>query len=123
MFMKTVLICLSLALLTSGAFCPAVGQSRPGLNTLSFAVSGSCEMCKETIEESLDVKGVKKAIWDRQTGRLTVVYDSTRIGENELHRQVAASGYDTEKIRAEDKVYATLPDCCRYTRRTYPPKP
>lgn len=121
--MKTVFFSLAIPLLLCGEARPVKGQSRPGLHTLSFAVSGSCDMCKETIEESLDVKGVKKATWDLTTGRLTVVYDSTRIGENELHRQVAASGYDTEKVRADDKVYATLPDCCRYTRRTYPPKP
>lgn len=85
--------------------------------TISFQVSGNCEMCKETIESSLDVKGVKKAIWDQKLHLLTVTFNPGKISEDGLHDLVAASGYDTEKKNGNDKAYADLPECCHYERR------
>jgi mercuric ion binding protein len=88
--------------------------------TISFQVSGNCDMCKETIEKSVDVKGVKSAIWDAKTHLLTVKYSTAKVSEDKLHELIAESGYDTEKKKGNDKAYADLPDCCRYDRSKLP---
>ncbi|MHB1278579.1 MAG: heavy-metal-associated domain-containing protein [Bacteroidia bacterium] len=86
------------------------------LDTLRFEVKGNCEMCKERIESSLDVKGVKSAVWDVDTKIIVVVYDKTKITEEKIHSRIAAAGHDTDKQTAPDKVYNKLPGCCKYDR-------
>ena len=34
---------------------------------ISFIVSGKCDMCKERIENALDIKGIKFADWNEET--------------------------------------------------------
>jgi cation transport ATPase len=71
-------------------------------------------MCKARIEKVLDHKGIKKATWNSQTKQLDVVYNSGKITEQKIHELVASAGHDTEKVKAKDEVYATLPFCCLY---------
>jgi Cu(I)/Ag(I) efflux system membrane fusion protein len=35
---------------------------------------------------------------------------------NAIQKAIANAGHDTEKIKAEDKVYNTLPECCKYRK-------
>jgi periplasmic mercuric ion binding protein len=84
--------------------------------TLKFKVYGNCEMCKATIEKALDVKGVKAANWNTETKMIEVVYVPAKISEEKIHELIAASGYDTEKAKASDKVYGDLHSCCKYPR-------
>ena len=97
----------------------ANAQSRAD-TTIAFQVSGNCEMCKETIEKSVDVKGVKSAVWDEKTHLFTVKFNPGKVSEDKLHELIAESGYDTEKKKGNDKAYAGLPDCCRYERGRLP---
>ena len=80
----------------------------------NIKVYGNCAMCKKRIETALDTKGVKQAIWDTKTKELQVVYASSKITEQEIHQLVAAVGHDTDKVKANDEVYAELPFCCLY---------
>jgi len=80
----------------------------------SIKVYGNCVMCKGRIETALDTKGIKQAIWDPKTKELQVVYVSAKITEKEIHELVAAVGHDTDKVKANDEVYAELPFCCLY---------
>ena len=80
----------------------------------NIKVYGNCAMCKKRIETALDTKGVKQAIWDSKTKELQVVYVSSKISEQEIHQLVAAVGHDTDKVKANDEVYAELPFCCLY---------
>jgi hypothetical protein len=77
-------------------------------------VSGNCIMCKKRIESSLDHAGIKYASWDAKTKELDIAYNSRKISEDEIHGLVASAGHDTEKVKAKDEVYATLPFCCLY---------
>jgi periplasmic mercuric ion binding protein len=83
----------------------------------AFKVLGNCEMCKETIESSLKVDGIKMADWNKDTKMMNVVFDSTKITLDQIKKNVAAVGYDTENYRGDDKAYAGLPECCQYTRK------
>jgi copper chaperone CopZ len=109
--MKSKWIVLAFLIVFSFAFVPKNTNDEV---TTSFKVSGVCGMCKERIEESLYVTGVKSATWDKKTQMLTVSYKSKKITEQKLHQLVAEVGHDTEKMKANDKIYKALPDCCLY---------
>ncbi len=85
--------------------------------TASFKVYGNCGMCKKRIEKAALTDGVSTAMWNKDTKMLTVAYDSTRISNNQIQKNIAAVGHDTENMRAEDTVYDKLPGCCLYERK------
>lgn len=91
-------------------------QAKGETDTLRFEVKGNCDMCKERIEEALDVRGVKSADWNVETKMIVVVYDKKKIDEDKIHQLIADAGYDTPKVKAKDKVYEDLPGCCHYER-------
>ncbi len=82
--------------------------------TVSFAVEANCGQCKDRIENALDKKGVYKAIFNLDNKILTVTYDPRKLEEIQLHNMVAMVGHDTEKVKASNVVYESLPDCCKY---------
>lgn len=82
---------------------------------LSFGVRGNCGMCKKTIEKAAhSVEGVAKATWDKDQKKIEVSFDDTKTDAMAIHKAIAASGYDTEKVAGSDEAYINLPDCCQY---------
>jgi Cu(I)/Ag(I) efflux system membrane fusion protein len=82
----------------------------------SFGVSGNCEMCKERIETAAkSVKGVTGAEWDMKSKVLQLDIASGMDPDN-VHRAIANAGHDTDKIKADNKVYSELPECCLYRK-------
>ena len=86
--------------------------------TEQIKVYGNCSMCKKHIETSLKVDGVAKADWDKKTKILAVTYDSSKISNDQIQKNIAAVGYDTEKYKADDKAYSGLDECCQYERKS-----
>ena len=84
--------------------------------TEKIKVAGKCGMCKTRIEKAALVEGVTKASWDEATQLLTVTYNPAKIKNLDIQKKVAAVGHDTEKVKADDKTYASLPGCCKYKR-------
>ena len=82
--------------------------------TEAIKVSGNCDMCKTTIEKAAKITGVTKALWDKKTKVLTVVYNPDKVTSDDIQKKVAASGYDTPKFKAPDKAYNALHSCCKY---------
>ena len=87
-----------------------------GNTTEKFKVYGNCGMCKALIEKALLVKGVKYAYWEQKTEMATVKFNPEVVTLDELHKNVAAVGHDTDKVKADDKVYENLHSCCKYER-------
>jgi copper chaperone CopZ len=85
--------------------------------TETIKVLGECETCQATIEKASKVDGVSKANWDKSTKLLTLVYDPSKVKSDDIQKKIAAVGYDTEKYKADDKVYAKLNACCKYVRK------
>jgi copper chaperone CopZ len=86
--------------------------------SIEFKVSGNCGMCKNTIEPSLkDKPGIKSAVWNKDTKIMKVTYDPAKISEDQIHKNIANAGYDTEKVKASDKAYNSLHKCCQYKRK------
>jgi membrane fusion protein, copper/silver efflux system len=81
----------------------------------TFHVSGNCELCKGRIEEAArSVQGVSKAVWNMNKKDLEIYFDSKKTDIISIHKAVAKAGHDTDLIKAEDDVYKSLPECCRY---------
>jgi len=94
-----------------------ITEAANGVTTSTFKVWGNCEMCKETIEGSLKVAGVSKADWNVDTKIMTVSYDSSKISLDQIQKNIAGVGYDTEKYKGDDKAYHELAGCCQYERK------
>ena len=84
--------------------------------TDTFKVYGNCDMCKYRIEKTVK-RDVIKGEWNPETKMMTVTYDAGKISNDDLQKKIAAVGHDTEKFKAEDKVYKKLPGCCLYDRK------
>ncbi|MCH8332114.1 MAG: heavy-metal-associated domain-containing protein [Bacteroidetes bacterium] len=96
---------------------PALAQDadeKSKKTTTEFRVEGVCNMCKDRIEETALVKGVKFAEWDKTTKMLKVVFRSDKISEEEIHQKLADAGHKTSLKDITKESYESLPDCCRY---------
>jgi mercuric ion binding protein len=89
----------------------------PKLTTATIKVYGECGSCKHRIENVLKVNGVSSAKWDENTQVLSTIYDSKIIITDKIQQLVSAVGHDTEKFKASDNVYNSLPECCHYPRK------
>ena len=83
---------------------------------INFEVAGACDMCKSRIEESLDIKGIKFAEWDKESHNCKIIFDPRKISEDDIHSTIAEIGHDTDKVKTSDKKYNALHECCHYTR-------
>ena len=85
------------------------------MTDLSFGVRGNCGMCKNTIEKAANgVEGVASANWDVDKKKIDVSFDDTKTDAMAIHKAIAASGYDTEKVAGNEEAYKNLPGCCQY---------
>ena len=85
------------------------------MTDVSFGVRGNCGMCKNTIEKAANgVEGVASANWDVDKKKIDVSFDDTKTDAMAIHKAIAASGYDTEKVAGDEEAYDGLPGCCKY---------
>lgn len=110
---KSIVLFLSLLILS---FINITAQEEVAKVTTEFKVFGNCGMCEKRIEKALMVDGVESADWDKETKMATVVYIKGKVSEDQLHKNVAEVGHDTEKYKASDEVYTKLPNCCKFDR-------
>lgn len=92
-------------------------ETTTGIVTSTFKVWGNCEMCQETIEGSVNVPGVVKSSWNKDTKIISVSYDEKKITLDQIEKKIAAAGYDNEKYKGDDAAYKALPECCQYDRK------
>jgi mercuric ion binding protein len=85
--------------------------------TEKIKVYGNCAICKKNIETAAKTDGVSAASWNKKLKILTVSFDPARIGTDQIQRNIAARGYDTEKYKGDDKAYNELDPCCQYDRK------
>jgi hypothetical protein len=84
------------------------------VKTISIHVDGICGMCKERIENALDVNGVKYANWDEESHDCEIAYRTDKLTEADLHKLLNDVGHDTDKSKASDKAYESVHECCKY---------
>ena len=81
----------------------------------SFGVRGNCGMCKRTIEKAVNnIEGIANVIWDKNKKKIDVSFNKAKTNEMAIHKAIAASGYDTDKVLGNEEAYKGLPGCCKY---------
>ena len=81
----------------------------------SFGVRGNCGMCKRTIEKAANsVEGVANANWDKNKKKIEISFDKDKTNVMAIHKAIAVSGYDTDKVLGSEEAYNGLPGCCKY---------
>ena len=91
------------------------GEVSAGHEHAMLTVQGLCGMCKERIEKTaMGVKGVSSASWDASTKQLHLHFDAGQTDLDRISQAIAKAGHDTDKHKAEQKVYDALPGCCKY---------
>tara|TARA_R110000787_G_scaffold96415_7_gene199835 strand:- start:3141 stop:3497 length:357 start_codon:yes stop_codon:yes gene_type:complete len=81
----------------------------------TIEVDGVCLMCKDRIEKaSIKTKGVKSAVWNVETHKLSLIYDERKTDLNKIQEGIAAVGHDTNEIIATDEAYDSVHPCCKY---------
>ena len=114
--MKTIKLFALLLCATVFSFGANAETKPAATKTETIKVAGKCGMCESRIEKAAKVDGVSKAKWDSKTQLLTVTYAPTKITSEKIQEKIAAVGHDTQKVKATDKAYASLPGCCQYKR-------
>lgn len=105
---------LSMLIILSASFS-ALAQE---VKTEKFKVYGNCGMCESRIEKAaLDINGLTKADWDKDTKMLEVSFDESKVKVVDIHKAIAKVGHDTEKEKASIEVYNALAGCCKYKRQ------
>ena len=90
-------------------------ESQKKIVASQFRVEGNCEMCKKTIEKAaLSVRGVKMAIWEIPSNKLSLLYNRRRVDVKNIHNAIARSGYGTTEVKTKEEDYNKLPMCCQY---------
>ena len=115
--MKNIKMMIALLLMLSITANVYAKKVKEIVTTDTIKVSGNCDMCKATIEEALNIKGVKKAEWNKDTKILIVSYYASKINNETIQHKVADAGYDTEKFKANVAAYDKLHACCKYERK------
>ncbi|MCB9235673.1 MAG: metal transporter [Bacteroidia bacterium] len=82
--------------------------------TKEFSVKGNCKMCKVRIENAAYIKGVKSAVWDQETHKITVIYRADKVTLEQIQSAIASKGHATETQKAVPEAYQNLPKCCQY---------
>lgn len=115
---KIILVSMLVFFVGTAVYGQKADHSKPANDkTATIKVWGNCDMCKARIEKAAKVDGVDKAVWDKNTKMLTLVYNPAKVNSDDVQKKIAAVGHDTEKYYADAKAYNNLPACCKYDRR------
>ena len=90
-------------------------QKSSSVVTETLKVSGVCGMCKRRIEKATyGEKGVQSAQWNAKNQLLTITFESSKTTKDAIAKRIMAAGHDVASVKAADKAYAKLPECCKY---------
>lgn len=81
----------------------------------TFTVSGKCEQCKNRIESAAkSVNAVSSAKWDQEKQMIHLQFNPQKTSVDAISKAIVKVGHDTNKYKANKKVYDNLPECCKY---------
>jgi copper chaperone CopZ len=107
--MKKVLLASILLLFTNAINAQDITKAE-----IKIKSSATCSMCKTTIEKYLSFeKGIKKSSLDVDSKILTVIYNPQKTTPEKIRLAVSKSGYDADEVKANEKAYNNLDDCCK----------
>lgn len=92
-------------------------KNATGKQLKQLLVYGNCSECKTRIENAAKSAGANSAFWDIKTKVLSVTYDASSTSLEDISKQIAFVGHDTENDTSDEKAYHKLPKCCQYPRK------
>lgn len=95
---------------------PSLPAQIKNAKTEVVKVYGSCGMCKTKIEKAGNIKNTVLVVWNQETQKATLTYDTTKTTTDEILKRIALVGYDSDQFLAPDEVYNNLHGCCQYER-------
>jgi hypothetical protein len=107
-FLMTILLLLK--------FSQLPAQKIRNANKVIVGVLGNCGTCKKIIEKAAFKKRTSMAVWDMNKKVAILTFDSTKINQDEILKNIALAGYDNEHYIAPDNSYNDLDGCCRYRK-------
>lgn len=82
--------------------------------TVRIKTSAICDDCKNRIEHDLSfLKGVKSSNVDLGTKEVTVIYNAEKTDPDKIRIAITKVGYDADTLKAAEKAFNKLPECCR----------
>ena len=120
--LKLFIVSLFVVMFGATAYAQTLDHTKMNMNmatskTVTFKVWGNCiESCKTRIEKAVKDDGATNAEWNSKTQILAVTFDPAKTSVDAMSKKLAAAGHDTEKYKADDKVYNSLDACCKYPR-------
>ncbi len=96
------------------SFCSATLFAQTKTDTVK--VWGNCDDCKDRIEKAAKKGGAVSADWNLDNYMLVINYNADKTSALDIEKSIAAIGYDTQDVKADDAVYKKLPECCQYKR-------
>lgn len=83
-------------------------------DTVRVMTTAVCDMCKERIEHDLSFeKGIKSSNLDLKSKMVTVVYNPKKTNVQKIREAITRVGYDADSLKANEKSYDKLPECCK----------
>jgi periplasmic mercuric ion binding protein len=111
--MKSMIRIFTIAILLMVFSSPSYSQRR-NVSEVEIKTSAQCPMCKESIERTLTFeRGVRHALLDMETKKVTVRYNSRRTDPDILRNAITGLGYDADQKEGDPEAYAELPGCCK----------
>ncbi|NQW77012.1 MAG: DUF3347 domain-containing protein [Cytophagales bacterium] len=111
--MKSIKLLMAMALMLSISTCFAEIKNA---KEETVHIYGNCSICKSAIESAANVKDVVQVEWNKDTKMAVLTYDEKQTNQDEILKRIGLAGYDSDKFRAPDNVYAKLETCCQYER-------
>ena len=104
----------TLSIITVLFFAFTVSSQAQGLKFVKIKTSAQTELCKMTIENSLeDETGINAAVLDLETKILTVKYSDKKTDYDKISDAIVNLGYDADDKKADKNAYSKLPDECK----------
>lgn len=94
-----------------------VAQEMSDEQHAEFYVGGSCDMCTDRIEKTVNgIEGVTQASYSLEDQKLHLHFAANKTNLDAIGQALAAVGHDTDNHKADDAVYEALPGCCHYRK-------
>ena len=112
--MKKSLIILAISLIINGLAFSQKQETQPTIAEVKIKTTAICTQCKQRIERDLAFeKGVVSSNLDVKTKIVTVIYKSKKTDVEKIKTAISKIGYGADDIKADEKAYNKLPECCQ----------
>jgi periplasmic mercuric ion binding protein len=84
------------------------------ISEVKFKTTAICGQCKKRIEHDLAFeKGVISSNLNLETKIVTVVYKPKKTNSDKIKTAISKIGYAADDLKADEKAFAKLPECCQ----------